>query len=232
MGLGPNLDPTGGGRSAVPGTRTDNVNGQPRGAGGGLVGRGGFSPAAVKMALGDQRAGYDMLNMFLNGTTRQGGGAFDNFMESWLGPVATAALNALTETGGMPTSADELFGQIQSGLQGNGNIYTFLSTLGQKALQSSLGGPQGEGYDTTRNAMELYAPLLTPGMTAGSRRAFGRDQDNLLREMVAPDYYDDNLNAGAMGPNGFGNADGTGDQSWGQFVQNSPFYKRYNLPGR
>lgn len=225
MGMGPNYEPESDGRSSEPGGPQDKVNGLPRGSmlvNGGKPGQ-SFGTAAANYAMGNQEDAYKMLQLFLTGQNNKDDSRFGRFMQGWLGPVASAALNALTNTTGQaPTSTDDLFGNIQSGLAGDTNIYDYLKGLGGAALQKVLTGPAGESDVETQRAMELYAPLLTMGLSPLERTSFYRQQDDTIQQMDNRRLTDPNLGIGTSRT-----VPGT-DQGWGQFVQESPFYKRYS----
>lgn len=198
-----------------------------------------FSPQTAAIAKGaqDQNFGFNMLIKALTGRDTYGGGPFDDFMQQYLGPITTAAINALGtinnggasvqpgQTGHLPVNIDNLFANIGTGLGGGQvggkDLYTYLSSLGRDALAAALGGPQGQSLSEIQNALGTFAPLETIGMTGGNRSAFYRQQDDVIRALQNQAATDKTMMAGAIGPQG---NDGP---TWGQFISTTPFYGNY-----
>lgn len=180
-----------------------------------------FNPSAAALAGKDQRAAFDMYNLYTTGKAPGGGrGPFDDFYEAWFGPIANALVNAKSfKDGTMPQSLGDLFDRLQAGMSGQKDLYGFLSDYGQQALAAALAGGRGEAYDTTAQVLQTLAPLMSFGMDQPGRNAFYNDQGDLLRSMMTPNYYKDNLGYGEKGP-------GNG-MTWGQYALNDPFFRRY-----
>jgi hypothetical protein len=188
-----------------------------------LVGQVPKGPIPAAQAAENQQLGFDMLWNFLTGSSDFGGGPFDDFLLSYLGPITTSALNAKDIVNGvMPQSLEEIFGMIQSGIAGESDLYGTLGSLGQSAVQKALGGSAGQSADTVADILQQLSPLYTIGRGPITGGDFQRQQRNLIRGLQKNAFMDPsgNMGGGWTGPNG-------GDLSWGEHVLQSPFFSEF-----
>ncbi len=199
----PGTQPPGGG--SPPGTNTA----IPPGEGG------RYGPAATAMAAQDQQAGFDMLWQYLTGSSTFGGGPFDDFLQSFLGPLTTSVLNAQdTIEGGLPNNMEGVLATLKNGIQGGGDLFGYLNGMGQQAVRKMLGS-KNLSFADLKDTLQVMSPLQTVGRGPLQRSAFGFNQGNALRAAQERAYADPR---GLMG---------AGWDDWGTYFQQSPFYQQY-----
>lgn len=154
-------------------------------------GKGQYDPLAIKNAESDQRLGYDMLHQYLTGSTDEGTGPFSGFLEDFLGPIATALINAKGAGGQTPTNIDDIFAAIKSGV-GPGattNLYDYMGGMARNAMKKQLGGGD-VSFNEASQVASMYSPLLTRGFNPIAQKQYSRQLGNQLRGMQAPSYRD------------------------------------------